>query len=93
MVIIIRQLKKHKNNNNKEGKKNRQFMHQTLKNKEPYLIWKLFIYNFRDYILGGIANFNKFNIAKNGYLNLFPFILHMYTFVPLQTISKFSSSF
>ena len=64
MVIIIRQLKKHKNNNNKEGKKNRQFMHQTLKNKKPYLIWKLFIYNFRDYILGGIANFNKFNIAK-----------------------------
>lgn len=40
-------------------------MHQTLKNKEPYLIWKLYIYNFKDYILGGIANFNKFNIAKN----------------------------
>ena len=93
MVIIIRQLKKHKNNNNKEGKKNRQFMHQTLKNKEPYLIWKLYIYNFRGYILGGIANFNKFNIAKNGYLHLFPFILHMYTFVPIQTISKFSSTF
>ena len=54
MVIIIRQLKKHKNNNNKEGKKKRQFMHQTLKNKESYLIWKLFIYNFRDYILGEI---------------------------------------
>ena len=63
-------------------------MHQTLKNKEPYLIWKLYIYKDRDYILGGIANFNKFNIDKNGYLHLFAFILHMYTFVPIQTNLK-----